>query len=365
MKRHFKKIVTGLLLALALTSLAGCSTGSEKPAAEKPAEQTAPANQTPAVGTVNLYTDRHYDTDDVLYKKFTDQTGITVNVVKGKSDELIERLQREGADSQADLLITADAGKLHKAKIMSLLQPVTSSALESSIPAKLRDPENNWFGLTIRARVLVYAKDRVKPADLSTYENLTVPKWKGKILVRSSSNIYNQSLMASFIELYGKDYGKKWAKGVLANMARQPEGGDTDQITAVAAGQGDIAISNTYYLGRLLNSTNPEEKKIGESVGIFFPDQKEKGTHINVSGIGLTKAAKNTDNAVKFMEFLASKEAQKAFAENNFEYPANPKVEASALLKSWGEFKAQDISLSVLGEKNADAAKIFDEVGWK
>lgn len=357
--KKFSRVLVGASLVLSMAALTGCGTNSTPKQTE---EVSKPAAQSQ---TVNLYTDRHYDTDDVLYKAFTEETGIKVNVVKGKSDELIERLKREGKDTQADLLVTADVGRLYRAKTEGLLQPVTSEALTNSIPENLRDPQNEWFGLTVRARVIAYAKDRVNPAQLATYEDLTKPEWKGKVLVRSSSNIYNQSMLASFIEINGKDQAKNWAKGVLANMARQPEGGDTDQMTAVAAGEGDLAITNTYYYGRLLGSDNPEEKKIAESLGLIFPDQNGAGTHINVSGIGLTKAAKNKDAAIKFMEFLASEKAQKQFAEGNYEFPVNSKVESSDLLKSWGEFKTQNINLAKLGELNAQAVKIYDEIGWK
>lgn len=360
MKNRILRITVSLLLVLSFVILAGCSSATQEDSANKGGEQS---NRTEQV--INLYSDRHYDTDEELYAAFTKETGIKVNVVNAKSDELIERLKREGQDTEADLLITADAGRLWRAKEDGLLQAVTSKALSASIPENLRDPDNHWFGLTVRARVIVYAKDRVQPSELSTYEDLTNAKWKNKILVRSSSNIYNQSLLASFIDIYGADYAKNWAEGVLANMAREPQGGDTDQAVAVASGEGDIAISNTYYIGRLMGSSKPEEKKIGDSLGIFFPDQNEAGTHINVSGIGLTAAAKNKESAIKFMEFLASEKAQKQFSEGNYEYPVNPQVEASDLLKSWGEFKTQDINLDKLGTLNAQATKTFDEVGWK
>ena len=356
------RFLAGFISVLLLTALVGCSSTAEKGGTDTRAGQNSKANK---AQMVNLYTDRHYETDEELYKTFTEETGIKVNVVKGNSDELIERLKREGKDTAADLLITADAGRLYRAKQEVLLQKVTSQSLETNIPANLRDPENQWFGLTKRARVIVYAKDRVQPSELSTYEDLTSSKWKGKILVRSSSNIYNQSLLASFIDIRGEEWAKKWAAGVLANMARQPEGSDTDQATAVAAGEGDLAIMNTYYLGRLLGSSNPEEKKIGESLGILFPDQNARGTHINISGIGLTKYSKNKDNAIKFMEFLVSEKAQQQFAENNHEYPVNPRVKYSELLESWGDFRTQDINLAKLGELNSKATKIFDEVGWK
>ncbi|MFT9497622.1 Fe(3+) ABC transporter substrate-binding protein, partial [Anaerosolibacter sp.] len=306
-----------------------------------------------------------YDTDQQLYDTFEKETGIKVNVVEGKSDELIERLAREGQDTQADLLITADAGRLHKAKEQGLLQAVNSEVLSTNVPENLRDIDNEWFGLTVRARVLVYAKDRVNPSELSSYDNLTDPKWKGKIVVRSSSNIYNQSLLASFIEIKGEEKAKEWAKGIVANFARDPEGNDRDQAKAVVAGIGDVAIMNTYYLGKMMFSSDAEEVKVAEQVGVFFPDQDGEGTHINVSGVGLTKYSKNVDAATKFMEFLSSEQAQRQFAEANFEYPVNPSVEPAELLKSWGDFKAQSINLSKLGIYNKRATEIFNEIGWK
>ncbi len=368
--RGFSRVLLSFLLVLLLAALAGCSPSGDGAATENEGEQNGTATVSEGANkngkqVVNLYTDRHYDTDEALYELFTQETGIEVNVVKGKSDELIERLAREGEDTQADLLITADAGRLHRAKERGLLQPVSSDILLKNIPENLRDSENYWFGLTVRGRVIVYAKDRVDPSELSTYEDLTDPKWKGRILVRSSSNIYNQSLLASFIAIHGEEKAREWARGIVENMAREPKGNDRAQATAVAAEEGDIAIVNTYYIGKMLNSSNPEEVKVAKSLGIFFPDQDGTGTHINVSGIGLTKHAKNKENAIKLVEFLSGAKAQEQFAEANFEYPANPSVEPSDLLKSWGDFKKQNISLSRLGELNSKAVKIFDEVGWK
>lgn len=359
MKRKLTLVSLSLVLLFSLLGLVGC--GSPKEEAAGTNEEVASKDP----GVVNLYTDRHYDTDEKLLELFTEETGIDVNVVKGKSDELIERLAREGQDTEADLLITADAGRLHRAKEQALLQPASSEVLLNNIPENLRDSDNEWYGLTVRGRVVVYAKDRVNPADLSTYEDLTETKWNDKILVRSSSNIYNQSLLASFIAINGEEKAKEWAKGVLENMARDPQGNDRAQATAVVAGEGDIAIMNTYYIGKMLNSSNPEEVKVAENVGVFFPDQEGAGTHINVSGVGLTKHAKNKENAIKLMEFLSSEKAQKEFAQANYEYPANPTVELSELLKSWGEFKSQNINLSKLGEYNTKAVEIFNEIGWK
>lgn len=331
----------------------------DEKAAEKESEQTTEDQ------VVNLYTDRHYDTDEALYNKFTEDTGIKVNVVKGKSDELIERLVMEDADAEADLLITADAGRLYRAKSKGLLQAVKDGKLLQNVPENLRDRDDEWFALTIRGRVIVYAKDRVDPTELSTYADLTNDKWKNKILVRSSTNIYNQSLLASFIAIEGEEKAREWAKSIVDNMARKPQGNDRAQATAVVAGEGNLAIMNTYYIGKMLNSSDTEEVKVAEQVGVFFPDQEGNGTHINVSGIGLTKHSKNSENAIKLMQFLTGEVAQEQYANANYEYPVNVNVEPSELLKSWGDFKAQDIDLSLLGEYNSKATQIFNEVDWQ
>jgi len=353
-----KLIILSLILLVSFIIIAACSNTNSEVAA--PTEGEAVNS-----GVVNIYTDRHYETDDELYKMFTDETGIVVNVVKGDSDELIERLSREGEATEADLLITADAGRLHRAKEKELLQPVISKVLNANIPEQLRDADNEWFGLTVRARVIVYSKDRVNPKELSTYEDLTDPKWKGKVLVRSSTNIYNQSLLASFIAISGEDKAKEWAAGIVNNLAREPKGNDRDQAKAIVAGEGDVAIMNTYYVGKMLNSTDPEEVKVAEQVGVFFPNQETTGTHINISGAGVTKYSPNAANALKLIEFLSGEQAQKQYAEANYEYPVNDSVEPSELLKTWGEFQYQDINLTKLGENNSQSIKIFNQVGWK
>ncbi len=363
-----KKLATlALFFMLALIALVGCGKTEEQPAetpAENEAQQPAPEATTEDAGVVNLYTTRHYDTDDVLYKTFTEKTGIKVNVISGK-DELLTRLEQEGEATEADVFMTADAGNLARLKEKGLTQAVESEVLSKNIPEKLRDADNQWFGLTKRARVIVYAKDRVNPSELSTYEALTEPEWKGRVLIRSSENIYNQSLLASFIELNGEEAAKEWAAGIVANMARQPEGGDRDQIKAVVAGEGDVAISNTYYVGQLATSEDPEEVKVYEQVGVFFPNQETNGTHINVSGAAVVKHAKNVENAIKFIEFLSSVEAQDKFAEANSEYPVNSEATTTELVKSWGDFVEQDINLTKLGDNNARAIQILNEVGWK
>jgi len=312
-----------------------------------------------------VYSHRHYEADQQLFARFTEETGIRVNVVTASADELNTRLENEGKNSPADVLITVDAGRLHRAKEKGLLQPVRSEVLETSVPSSYRDPEGYWFGLTRRARVFIYDPARVKPGELSTYEGLADPKWKGRILARSSGNVYNQSLLASLIASTGEEAAERWARGVAANLARPPAGGDTDQIKAVAAGVGDVAIANTYYFGRLLASSDAEERRLAERLAIFFPNQDGRGTHVNVSGAGVTVSSKNVANAIRLLEFLASEDAQKIFSEANLEYPVNPRVEPAAILRAWGEFRADTLNLARLGELNASAVEIFDRAGWR
>lgn len=314
--------------------------------------------------TLTLYSHRHYDTDKAIFKKFEEQTGIKVNVVKAKADELIQKLETEGDQSPADVLITVDAGRLVKAKDKGLLQTINSEHINQIVPEYLRDTDNQWFGVTKRARVIVYDKNKVKPEDLSTYEALTDSKWKKKVLIRPSSNIYNQSLLASIIANNGPEKAKEWAAGVVKNFARVPKGNDRDQVKAILAGEGEVATINTYYLGRLLNSKDDFEVKAGNAVGVFFPNQDDRGTHINVSGIGVTKHAPNKENAIKFVEYLLSQEVQEIFAKANYEYPVNPKAASSELLQSWGEFKEDKLPLQKLGELNKEAVMLFDEVRW-
>lgn len=316
---------------------------------------------------VNVYSHRHYDADQQLFQRFTEETGIQVNVVSASADELITRLETEGINSPADVLITVDAGRLHRARERDLLQPVSSPALEEAVPSHLRDPEGYWYGLTQRARVIAYARERVDPNELSTYEDLTDPRWQGRILVRSSENIYNVSHLASIIAALGPDAAAQWADGVRQNLARPPQGGDTDQILDVAAGVGDVALVNTYYVGRLLNDEDPEARALGERVAVFFPNQGdgERGAHVNVSGIGVTAHAPNPENAVRLMEFLTGPEAQALFASANFEYPVRPGIEWAPTLREWGEFRSDTLPLARLGELNNDAVQIFDRVGWR
>lgn len=332
----------------------------------------SPSNQSSSGGTgaedagiVNVYSSRHYDSDDVIYDKFTEATGIEVNLIEGDADELIERIKTEGENSPADVMLTVDAGRLWRAEEEGLFQPIDSAVLTSAIPANLRHPDNLWFGLTKRARVLVYNKDTVNPADLSTYEALAEPQWKGRVCIRSSGNIYNQSLLGSMMESEGLAATESWAKGLMNNLAREPEGGDTDQIKAVAAGQCDVAVVNHYYWARLAKSDQAEDQAVAEATGVFFPNQDGRGTHVNISGGGVLANAPNRDNAIAFMEYLVTPEAQKVFAESNNEYPVLEGVEVDPVVAELGNFKVDEVNVASYGRNNPEVVKMVDRVGWK
>ena len=319
----------------------------------------------PISAQINLYTHRHYDSDKILFEKFTKETGIKINVIKGSADQLIQRMISEGKNSPADILLTVDAGRLHRAKEAGVLQSINSKTINKNVPSEMRDPDGFWYGLTVRARVIVYAKDRINSNELSTYEDLATAKWKGKIAIRSSGNIYNQSLMASLIEANGSRRALRWAMGIRKNMARAPRGNDRDQVRAVAAGLADIAVVNTYYLGILANSKEKKDRDVFNKVSVFFPNQNNRGTHINISGAGIAKYSKNKSDAIKFIEFLTSPEAQETFGKVNYEYPLFIENNKSDLLKSWGTFKADKQNLSILGIRNSEAVKLFDRADWK
>ena len=331
-----------------------CAQTPEQSASESP-ENTAADN-----GRVNIYSSRHYNTDEQLYEEFTEQTGISVNLIEGNADELIERIKSEGANSPADILITVDAGRLWRAAQAGIFAPVESEILETEIPENLQDPNNLWFGFSKRARVIIYNKDRVDPSQLSTYEDLADPKWKGKLIVRSSSNIYNQSLVAGTLEEKGEEATAEWIEGLVANFARPPQGNDTSQIEDVAAGVADLTLANTYYLARY--EDNPE---VFDKVGIFFPNQDDRGTHVNISGAGVLQNAPNRENAIAFLEYLASPEAQEFFALGNNEYPVVEGTLLNPVVESFGEFKDDTTNVSAYGKNNADAVKIMDRAGWK
>lgn len=316
-------------------------------------------------GELNLYSARHYNTDEKLYSNFTKATGIKINRIEADADPLIQRMKAEGDKSPADVFISVDAGRIELARQQGLLQPIKSAALEKAVPAHLRDPDGHWFGFSKRARVIMYAKDRVKPEQLSTYEDLASPKWKGKIVTRSSTNIYQQSWTGSMMVALGMEGAETWAKGLVANFARAPKGGDRDQITAVAAGEADIAIANTYYLAGMLMGKDANQKAQAEKIGVFFPNQKDRGTHVNISGGGVAKNAPNKANAIKFLEYLVTPEAQAYFAEGNYEYPVVAGAKVAPVLAGWGKFKDDQLNAQVFAKYNADALKIMDRAGWK
>lgn len=325
----------------------------------------APAVQA-ATNEVNLYSARKEKLIKPILKDFESETGIKVNLVTGKADALLKRLQAEGKYTKADVFITVDAGRLQRAKDAGVFQAIDSKILNSRVPASLRDTTKQWYGLSARSRVIVYNKKRVNPSELSTYEDLASAKWRGRICIRSSNNIYNQSLLASMIAHHGKTYALTWAKAVVANMARPPKGNDRAQMTAVAVGECDIAVVNSYYYGGWQKSKDPQVRAYSKKVKLFYPNQSNRGIHINVSGAGVTKYAKNKDNAVKLLEYLTNSKSQKFYADINHEYPIVKGTGVSKIVKSWGmPFKADNLDINKLGKYNADAVKIFNQAGWK
>lgn len=339
----------GLAIAAAATA-SGCSSGGSEDAV-------------PITGEVNIYSSRHYDTDLALYEDFTAETGIRVNRIEAEADALIERILTEGEFSPGDLLITVDAGRLWRAEQEGILSPVESEVLESSIPANLRHPDGLWFGLSKRARVVIYNAAEGRPADLETYLDLANPAYRGQICVRSSTNIYNISLLASIVANDGADEAENWAAGVVANFARPPQGNDTSQIEAVAAGECRISIVNSYYLARFAGGTEAERGQL-EAVGVIFPNQGGSGTHINISGAGVLANAPNRANAIRFLEYLTERSAQQYFANGNNEYPVVEGTVPSSALAALGSFEEDGLNASALGRHQAEAVRIFDRVGW-
>jgi iron(III) transport system substrate-binding protein len=352
-----KRQFLSLMIGAALTVVTACSPTNPDRAADAPDSSGG--------SVVNVYSARHYDVDDQLYRRFTDETGIQVNVIEGKSDELMERIRNEGSNGPADVFITVDAGNLWRAEEAGLFQPVDSAVLKDAIPENLRHPDGLWFGLTTRARVLVYNPQRVKAEDLSTYEALAEPQWQGRICVRSSNNVYNQSLLGSMIEADGVEATEAWAKGLVKNLARPPEGGDTDQIKAVAAGICDVAIVNHYYWARLAKSEAAQDQAIVADTAVFFPNQNDRGTHVNISGAGVVATAPHRENAIAFLEFLVSPEAQQTFAEGNNEYPVVAGVETDPIVAQLGQFKVDAVNVSAYGRNNPEVVQLVDRVGWK
>ena len=315
---------------------------------------------------LNLYSSRHYQTDEALYRNFTKRTGLPINRIEAGEDPLIERLRNEGARSPADVLITVDAGRLWRAEQLGLFAPVNSKVLEARLPSSMRVPNNLWFGFSARARVIVYSKEVFDPALAQNYEDLANPALKGKLCTRSGSHVYNLSLMSALIAHWGEQRAEQWARGVVANFARAPKGGDTDQIRAVAAGECAVAISNSYYYVRLLKSEKPEDRRTVEKVGLIWPNQKSFGTHMNISGAAVLKHAPHGEAAVRFLEYLASDDAQSYFANGNNEWPVVKTVPLNnPELAALGKFKPDDLNVGVLGQNQPHAQKIFDRAGFK
>jgi iron(III) transport system substrate-binding protein len=318
-----------------------------------------------AEGELNLYSSRHYDTDERLYSDFTDATGITINRIEGKGDELIARMQAEGANSPADVLLTVDTSRLKRATDAGVLQPIDSAVLEERIPANLQDSDNRWFGFSQRARIIFYNKAEVANPPMD-YVSLADPAYKGMVCHRSSSNVYSQTLLSAVIENHGEDAATAWAQGVVENFARDPQGGDTDQLRGLVSGECLVSISNTYYFARAIRrDVKGLDKAAMENIGWVFPAQDAEGAHMNLSGAGVAANAPNKDNAIKFLEYLASDQAQQYFSAGNDEYPAVPSVELSPSVAALGEFKGDTVNLSEVAKNVPTAQKIFNAVGWK
>ena len=314
---------------------------------------------------LHVYSHRHYGTDVKVNALFSEKTGITVKVVNAEVDQLVERLRSEGESSPADVLIAVDAGRMQRAAAEGLLRKVETETLKQRTPEALRSPEGYWYPFTLRARVIVVAKDRVKPGEITSYEDLAKPEWRGRLLSRSSTSSYNQALLASIVAANGEQAASKWAEGVVKNFARPPQGGDRDQIKAIASGLADVAITNSYYLGLLLNSKDADERAAGESVRIIFPNADGRGSHTNVSCAGIVKHSKNIAEATQYLEFLLSDEVQKLYANETFEHPVLLNLALGEQLEEWGEFKVDEETFSQLGEFSPAAIRIFDKVGWK
>ena len=352
----FKKMMLTVTSAIAL---AACGQSDGETQSDN---QAAPVEVT---GEVNVYSSRHYDTDLALYDDFTAATGIEVNLIEAGADALIERIKSEGEYSPADVLITVDAGRLWRAEEAGILDNIQSDILDERVPENLRHPDGLWFGLSKRARVIIYNKAAGKPEHLDTYADLAHPSNKGKVCIRSSSNIYNISLMAGIVSHEGADGAENWAEGVVDNFARTPQSNDTGQIEAVASGECGIALINTYYLARYAASSNADTKAIADAVGIVFPDQDGRGTHVNISGAGVVKSAPNKENAIRFIEYLTEAKAQEYLANGNNEYPVVPGVAPAAVVVSLGSFKEDELNAAMLGQNQAEAVRVFDRAGWQ
>lgn len=318
-----------------------------------------------SAGELHVYSHRHYEADERVNAMFTERTGIQVKVVNAEVNQLVERLKSEGAGSPADVLISVDAGQMQRAADDGLLRGVSSEVLLARTPEALRDGEGRWYPFTLRARGIVVAKERVKEGEVKTYEDLARPEWRGRVLSRSSTSAYNQALMASILVANGEDAAVKWAEGMVRNLARPPQGGDRDQIKAVADGLADAAITNSYYLGLLLNSPDAAERRAGEAVRMIFPNQDGRGAHANVSAAGVVKHSKNVDAATRYLEFLVSEEVQRIYANETFEHPVMMDLALGEQLMKWGEFKVDSTTFPKLGENLVEATRLFDKAGWK
>jgi len=314
---------------------------------------------------LNVYSARHYDSDTALYDGFTAETGIKVRILQGDSDQLIARIRREGAASPADILLTVDVGRLWRAEESGVLAPVRSEVLENRIPAHLRHPDGLWFGFSTRVRLLFYRPGKVDPATITTYESLADAAHRGRVCVRSSTNVYNQSMLASMLAAHGPEATLDWARGLVANLARPPQGGDTDQLKGLAAGECDIAVANHYYYVRLKLSEDPAERAVVEQIAMVIPNQDDRGAHINVGGAGLVRGAPNAANAIRFLEYLASDQAQALFAAGNYEFPVVTGVPLDPALTSLQALRGDPLNVSLLGQLNAEAVKIADRAGWR
>lgn len=346
-----------LLLALASSvALAACSSGDEA---------ANGSNAAAGEQVVNLYSARHYDSDNALYERFTEETGIRINLIEGNADELIARMRSEGAQSPADLFITADAGALHRAEQAGLFQPVRSETIEQRIPANLREPSGLWAGFMRRARVVAYDSNRVREDEVETYEQLASPRFRNRLCVRSADNIYNLSLVGALIEAWGPEKTQTWARGIVANMARPPEGGDRDQIRAVNAGVCDIALTNSYYYIRMASGEDAADRAMTEKVQLGFPSLDGQGSHVNISGGGVAANAPNRDNAVRLLEFFTEPSTQEYISANNNEYPASPTVTAPPPVASYTGFQPHPMPVANFARRQAEAQKIMSAAGWR
>ncbi|MFM8989722.1 MAG: Fe(3+) ABC transporter substrate-binding protein, partial [Alphaproteobacteria bacterium] len=312
-----------------------------------------------------LYSSRHYNTDQALYDDFARQTGIRINRIEAEADALIERMRAEGANSPADVFVSVDAGRNERARAAGLLQPVSSRVLDAAVPAHLRDPQGHWFGFSKRARIVVHSRDRGSPAEAARYEDLAAPALKGRLAIRSSTAVYNQSLTGSMIAALGEERAEAWCRGIVANLARPPRGGDSDQVRAVAAGEADYGVCNSYYLANMLASRNEADRVAARKVAAIFPNQGDRGTHVNISGGGVAAHARNREAAVLFLEYLVSPQAQSYFADGNAEYPVVEGVKPSAALAELGTFREDQLDARVYAANNARALQLMDRAGWK